>query len=217
MPRFGINRLYMASDYSHTHLIRLQSTIHGEVSRLPLLWIGNRTWIRLKSNYEDSVGNLPRRSFTYKRNTDTLNIGPPPQSWSIVRCTAHGPSFARVQYRLYIEVQVSTLFTQPRAEGPRLCKSHRDRTEVHNGLVHVPWATCTWPWQRFLMVATIALGIKVSSSSTPYPATQQNTIIFESSWLWKPSSIQYAYRQLMAKHSRRLRCFEYLFCWLVQY
>ena len=41
-------------------------------------------------------------------------------------------------YRLYTEVQVSTLFTQPRAEGPRLCKSRRDRTEVYNGLV--PWA-----------------------------------------------------------------------------
>ena len=41
-------------------------------------------------------------------------------------------------YRLYTEVQVSTLFTQPRAEGRRLCKSHRDRTEVYNGLV--PWA-----------------------------------------------------------------------------
>ena len=45
------------------------------------------------------------------------------------------------KYRLYTEVQVSTLFTQPRAEGPRLCKSRRDRTEVYNGLV--PWAT--WP------------------------------------------------------------------------
>jgi hypothetical protein len=44
-------------------------------------------------------------------------------------------------YRLYTEVQVSTLFTQPRAEGPRLCKSRRDRTEVYNRLV--PWAT--WP------------------------------------------------------------------------
>ena len=44
-------------------------------------------------------------------------------------------------YRLYTKVQVSTLFTQPRAEGPRLCKSRRDRTEVYNGLV--PWAT--WP------------------------------------------------------------------------
>ena len=44
-------------------------------------------------------------------------------------------------YRLYTEVQVSTLFTQPRAEGPRLCKSRRDRTEVYNGLV--PWAM--WP------------------------------------------------------------------------
>ena len=43
--------------------------------------------------------------------------------------------------RLYTEVQVSTLFTQPRAEGPRLCKSRRDRTEVYNGLV--PWAM--WP------------------------------------------------------------------------
>ena len=36
---------------------------------------------------------------------------------------------------LYTEVQVSTLFTQLRAEGPRL---RRDRTEVYNGLV--PWA-----------------------------------------------------------------------------
>ena len=43
--------------------------------------------------------------------------------------------------RLYTEVQVSMLFTQPRAEGPRLCKSRRDRTEVYNGLV--PWAM--WP------------------------------------------------------------------------
>ena len=44
-------------------------------------------------------------------------------------------------YRLYTEVQVSMLFTQPRAEGPRLCKLRRDRTEVYNGLV--PWAM--WP------------------------------------------------------------------------
>ena len=44
-------------------------------------------------------------------------------------------------YRLYTEVQVSTLLTQPRTEGPRLCKLLRDRTEVYNGLV--PWAT--WP------------------------------------------------------------------------
>ena len=39
----------MASDRNHAHLIRLQSTTHGEVSRPPLLWIGNRAWIRLKS------------------------------------------------------------------------------------------------------------------------------------------------------------------------
>ena len=26
----------------------------------------------------------------------------------------------------------ATLFTQPRAEGPRLCNSRRDRTEVYN-------------------------------------------------------------------------------------
>ena len=42
------------------------------------------------------------------------------------------------KYRLYTEVQVSTLFIQPRAEGPMLCKLRRDQTEVHNGLV--PWA-----------------------------------------------------------------------------
>ena len=45
--------------------------------------------------------------------------------------------------RLYTEVQVSMLFTQQRAEGPRLCKSHRDRTKVYNGLV--PWAITTDP------------------------------------------------------------------------
>ena len=61
-------------------------------------------------------------------------------------------------YRLYTEVQVSTLFTQPRAEGPRLCKSRRDRTEVYNRLV--PWAT--WPWRRILMVATTALAIIIT-------------------------------------------------------
>ena len=37
--------------------------------------------------------------------------------------------------RLYTEVQVSMLFTQPRPEGPSLCKPHRDQTEVYNGLV----------------------------------------------------------------------------------
>ena len=43
--------------------------------------------------------------------------------------------------RLYAEVWVSTLFIQLRAEGPRLCKSRRDQTKVHNGVV--PWAM--WP------------------------------------------------------------------------
>ena len=50
MPRFSTNkRSYTASDRSHAHLIRLHSTTHGEVSQPPLLWIGNRAWIRLKS------------------------------------------------------------------------------------------------------------------------------------------------------------------------
>ena len=31
------------------HIVRLHSTTHSEVSRPPLLWIGNRAWIRLKS------------------------------------------------------------------------------------------------------------------------------------------------------------------------
>ena len=39
-------RLY--SGRNHAHLIRLQSTTHGEVTRPPLLLIGNRAWIRLK-------------------------------------------------------------------------------------------------------------------------------------------------------------------------
>ena len=56
-------------------------------------------------------------------------------------CAKFGCDKSVCMYRLYTEVQVSTLFTQPRAEGPRLCKSRRDRTEVYNGLV--PWAT--WP------------------------------------------------------------------------
>ena len=50
MPCFSTNkRSCMASDRNHAHLIRLQSTTYGEVSRPPLLSIGNRAWIRLKS------------------------------------------------------------------------------------------------------------------------------------------------------------------------
>ena len=53
MPRFTAfstnKRSYTASDRTHAHWIRLHSTTHDEVSRPPLLWIGNRAWIRLKS------------------------------------------------------------------------------------------------------------------------------------------------------------------------
>ena len=50
MPHFSTNkRLYTASDCSHAHWIWLHSTTHSEVSRPPLLWIGNCAWIRLKS------------------------------------------------------------------------------------------------------------------------------------------------------------------------
>ena len=50
IPRFSKNKLtHTASDRSHAHLIELHSTTHGEESQLPLFWIGNRAWIRLKS------------------------------------------------------------------------------------------------------------------------------------------------------------------------
>ena len=50
MPRFSINEpSCTASNSNHAHLIRLQSTTHGEVSWLPLLPIGNRACIRLKT------------------------------------------------------------------------------------------------------------------------------------------------------------------------
>ena len=57
MPRFSTNQQSnTASDHSHAHLIWLQSTTHGEVSWLPLLWIGNHYSSRCYySNYEDSM------------------------------------------------------------------------------------------------------------------------------------------------------------------
>ena len=57
-------------------------------------------------------------------------------------------------------MEVSTLFTQLRAKGLKLCtcKSYRDRTEVYNGLQLVPWAT--WPWQCILIVAMAVLTMK---------------------------------------------------------
>ena len=49
MPCFSTNKQSCtASDRNHAHLIRLQSTTHGEASWPPLLSIGNRAWIRLK-------------------------------------------------------------------------------------------------------------------------------------------------------------------------
>ena len=39
---------------------------------------GDELNVKWDSNYEDSVGNLPGRSFASNCNTDTLNIGPSP-------------------------------------------------------------------------------------------------------------------------------------------
>ena len=48
MPRFSTNeQSCTASNSNHAHLIQLQSTTHGEVSRLPLLRIDNRACIRI--------------------------------------------------------------------------------------------------------------------------------------------------------------------------
>ena len=72
------------------------------------------------------------------------------------------------KYRLYTEVQVSTLFTQPRDKGPRLCKLRRDRTEVYNGLV--PWAYVALT--RHPHGSNNSAGYK--SQLEQHPATQQN-------------------------------------------
>ena len=43
----------------------------------------------------------PGRTFAYNCNIDVTNVGPPP-CLSQVRCTTHGPSFARLRYINYI-------------------------------------------------------------------------------------------------------------------
>ena len=76
----------MASNRSHAHLI---STTHSEVSRImKLAWV---TYLGALSRI--NVILIPQISAPPPPP-------PPPQSWPSVTCTAHGPSFARVQYIL---------------------------------------------------------------------------------------------------------------------
>ena len=101
-PR-GINAIIIAAR-ERVNTAAVRSMIHGEVSQPPLLWIGNPYLNKAEinssrcyySNYEDdSVGNLPGRSFMSKRDTDTSNVSPSPM---LAQCK-HGPSFARVRYK----------------------------------------------------------------------------------------------------------------------
>ena len=86
MPRFSSNEWsWTASNCNHTHLIRLPSMTHCEVS---VRWLAGHPRSQLvtlleitisrgyHSNYEDPVGNIPGHSFTY---TDTSNIGSSPR------------------------------------------------------------------------------------------------------------------------------------------
>ena len=108
MPRFSTNKQsYRASNRSHAHLIRLHSTIYGEVSQPPLLWISNCAWIRLESIVAAATIDIMMLPWVvYLGALSRINailipqILAHPQSWPNERCTAHGPSFARVWYIL---------------------------------------------------------------------------------------------------------------------
>ena len=133
MPRFSTTkRSYMASDRSHAHLTRLHSTTHGEVSRPPLLWIGNRAWIRLKSIVAAAtihniimklacMGNLPGRSFVYKCDTDTSNIGPSP---ILAQCKVHCPwALFREGTVLYVTCHIYTPLISSRSHWGRCVRT----------------------------------------------------------------------------------------------
>ena len=91
MLRFSRNeRSYMAGDRSHAHLIGLHSTTHGEVSRLPLLWIGNRAWIWLKSIVAAATIQIMKLAWvTYLGALSRINV------ILIPRISAHPPILAQ--------------------------------------------------------------------------------------------------------------------------
>ena len=93
MPCFSINkRSYTVSDRSHAHWIWLHSTTHGEVSRPPLLWIGNvnRTWIRLKSIVAAATIQIMKLVWvTYLGALSSINV------ILIPRISAHPPIMAQ--------------------------------------------------------------------------------------------------------------------------
>ena len=98
MPRFSTNKQsYIASDRSHAHLIRLHSTTHSEVSRPPLLWIGNCAWIRLKSRVAATTTQIMKLAWgTYLGALSCINVILIPQ------ISAHPPILAqRKVHRLW--------------------------------------------------------------------------------------------------------------------
>ena len=71
-----------------------------------LLLMGNHAWIRLKSVVATAIIQIIKIAWiTYLGALSCLNVILIPQisahvqSWPFVRCTAHGPLFARVQYK----------------------------------------------------------------------------------------------------------------------
>ena len=86
----------MASDLSHAHLIQLHSTTHGEVLRPPLIWIGNRAWIRLKSIVAAATIQIMKLAWvTYLGTLSRINAILIPQILAhppiLAQCKVHHP------------------------------------------------------------------------------------------------------------------------------
>ena len=110
-PRIIYEWSCTASARNHAHLIWQLSTIHGEVSWPPLLWIGKPAWIRLESIVPAATIQIMKIAWvTYLGTVLRLNAililkyRPIPQPWPNIKCTAHahGPSFARVWYKFLL-------------------------------------------------------------------------------------------------------------------